>query len=81
MNRLSSRKLAGAMAAMLAVVGIVIGSAVVGGVPVEVELTAITAVTGLGGYQIRRQARIDECPLYKVTDDSNRFDIDLERVN
>lgn len=63
MSHLNSRKLAGALAAMLAVVGIVIGSAVVGGVPVEVELTAIAAVSGLGGYQIQRQARIDESPV------------------
>ena len=54
-----SRKLAGAVAAMLSIVGIVIGSAVVGGVPVEVQLTAIGAISGLGGYQVWRQARVD----------------------
>lgn len=60
MQHLTSRKLAGAIAAMLSVVGLVIGSAVVGNVPAEVLLTAIVAVTGLGGYQVGRQARIDE---------------------
>ncbi len=59
MEHLTSRKLAGAVAAILAVVGITIGSAVVGGVPLEVQLTAIAAVTGLGGYNITRQAQID----------------------
>lgn len=56
---MTSRKLAGAIAAMLTIAGIVIGSAVVGGVPIEVEMTAVLTVAGLGGYQIKRQADID----------------------
>lgn len=60
MERLMSRKLAGALAAMLCIVGVTIGSAVVGGVPLEVELTAIATIAGLGGFQVQRQARIDE---------------------
>jgi hypothetical protein len=57
---LTSRKLAGAIAGMLSIVGVVIGSAVVGAVPLEVQLTSVGLLAGLGGYQISRQARIDE---------------------
>lgn len=73
MEHLTSRKLVGAIAAMLSVVGLVIGSAVVGNVSTEVLLTAIGAVTGLGGYQVQRQARIDEnvIPTYVVGADES----------
>lgn len=57
---LTSRKLAGAIAGMLSIVGMVIGSAVVGDVPLAVQLTAMPLLAALGGYQVARQARIDE---------------------
>ena len=63
MKQLSSRKLAGAVAAMLAVVALVlVPSYAEVVVDLPVQLAAIASVTGLGGFQILRQA---------VTDDHN----------
>ena len=63
MKQLSSRKLAGAIAAMVGVVVVVLVPAyfdVV--VELSVRLAAIASVTGLGGFQIMRQAEIDLIP-------------------
>jgi hypothetical protein len=60
MKRILSRKLIGAVAGMAAIVGVVLGSAVVGSVPGDVQLYAIALIAGLGGFQIMRQAQIDE---------------------
>ena len=57
---MSSRKLAGAIAAMLCIVGTVLGAAVIGGVPDDVLLTGISLIAGLGGFQIMRQAHTDD---------------------
>ncbi len=59
MGKLTSRKLVGAVVSMLSIVGLVIGSAVVTGVEVEVLLTAVALIAGLGGYQIHTQGSID----------------------
>jgi hypothetical protein len=64
LGTLSSRKLAGVIAAIMGVVGLVLGLAVIHPLALteatEVVLTAIVAVAGLGGFQIYRQGRIDE---------------------
>lgn len=71
-GRLTSKKLAGAVAAMAGVVGLVIGSIALGveeavtaqvsvfGVEGPVVFWAIVAVAGLGGFHVLRQAQIDE---------------------
>lgn len=59
MKRLLSRKLVGAVVGMGAIVGVVIGSALVGSVPDDVQFSAIALIAGLGGFQIMRQAEID----------------------
>lgn len=56
---MTSRKLAGAIAAILGIVGIVVIAAYQGA-ELSLTLTAVGAVAGLGGYQVMRQARIDE---------------------
>jgi len=53
-----SKKLIGAIAGMIAVVAIVALTAWQV-VDKDIALLAITAVTGLGGYQIARQATLD----------------------
>ena len=63
MKQLSSRKLAGAIAAMVGVVVVVLVPAyfdVV--VELSVQLAAIASVAGLSGFQIMRQAEIDLIP-------------------
>lgn len=61
---MTSRKLAGCVAAIMGVLGIVLGLATIHPQALteatEVVLTAIIAVAGLGGYQVLRQGRIDE---------------------
>lgn len=63
LQRISSRKLAGSIAAILGVVGLVLGLAVIHPEALteatEVVLTAIVAVAGLGGFQVFRQSVID----------------------
>jgi hypothetical protein len=59
LKKLGSRKLACAIAGMLSIVGVVIGSAVVGDVDKDVLLSAILLIAGLGGYLVYRQADID----------------------
>ncbi|KKN82282.1 hypothetical protein LCGC14_0310950 [marine sediment metagenome] len=54
-----SRKLAGAIAGMVGV-NTIIALTAYQGVPVEIALSGIAAVAGLGGFQVFRQARIDE---------------------
>lgn len=70
--KLTSRKLAGAIAAMLSVVGLLVAALAYGveeallaevsvlGVSGPVVFWAIVGLVGLGGFQILRQARIDE---------------------
>ena len=61
MNPLSSRKLVGAIAAMVGVVVIVLVPSFFDvGVELSVQLAAIASVTGLGGFQILRQAYNDD---------------------
>ena len=60
MKRLSSRKLAGAIAGMVAIVVIVLGSAQLGNVPDDLQRTAMLLVATLTGYQVFRQANQDE---------------------
>ena len=64
MDKLSSRKLAGVIAAILAIVGLVLGLAVIQPTvfteATEVVLVSIGAIAGLGGFQVYRQAVIDE---------------------
>lgn len=57
-----SRKLTAAILAMLNVTGLTLGLAVIapGVLNVQVAILAITALTGLGGYHIARQAQIDD---------------------
>ncbi|KKN22932.1 hypothetical protein LCGC14_0910070 [marine sediment metagenome] len=60
MKRLSSRKLAGAVAGMIAIVVIVLGSAQLGNVPEDLQRTGMLLVAALTGYQVFRQANQDE---------------------
>lgn len=62
MLRLQSRKLVGSLVSTLAITGMVLGLAVIVPTVVTTELAgmALTLVAGLGGYQIARQARIDD---------------------
>jgi hypothetical protein len=70
MERLSSRKLAGVIAAIMGVVGLLLGLAVIHPLALteatEVVLTAIIAVAGLGGFQVYRQSIIDRFPAYQA---------------
>lgn len=63
MQRLSSRKLAGVIAAIMGVVGLVLGLAVIHPAALteakDVVLAAIVAVAGLGGFQVWRQSISD----------------------
>lgn len=54
-----SRKLVTAVAGMASIVTVTLGSAMVGGVPVEVQLTSVTLIAGLGGLNVMRQGAID----------------------
>lgn len=70
--KLTSRKLAGAIVSMLSVVGLLVAALAYGveeallaevsviGVSGPVVFWAIVGLVGLGGFQILRQARIDE---------------------
>ncbi len=64
MNTLSSRKLVGIIAAIVGVVGLILGLAIIQ--PdvftdaTNVVLLAIAGIVGLGGFQVHRQATIDE---------------------
>ena len=64
MQAFSSRKLAAVLGAMVGVVGLVLGLAVIHPLALteatEVVLTAIVAISGLGGFQVWRQSIIDE---------------------
>lgn len=60
MKKLTSRKLAGAIAAMLCNLGVVLGAAAIGDVDKDIVLSAMIAITGLGGYQMLRQGNIDD---------------------
>lgn len=59
-----SRKLAATVTAIAAITGLVLGLAVLTPAAITSELAgaAIAAIAGLGGYQVARQARIDERP-------------------
>ncbi len=59
MNKLTSRKLAASVAAMLSIVGIVLGAAVIGGVDKDIVLSAVVAIAGLGGFLVMKQSTID----------------------
>lgn len=54
-----SRKLAGAVAAMVAIVTLILGSAQIGGVSPEQVAIGIGAIASLGGIQGVAQATID----------------------
>ncbi len=64
MQALSSRKLVAVLGAIMGVVGLVLGLAVIHPLALteatEVVLTAIIAIAGLGGFQVYRQSIIDE---------------------
>ena len=64
MKTLSSRKLVGLIAAIVGVVGLVLGLAIlqpdVFTEATNVVLLAIAGIVGLGGFQLHRQAIIDE---------------------
>lgn len=64
MKTLSSRKLVGVIASILGVVGLILGLAVIQPdvftEAVNVVLLAIVGIVGLGGFQVHRQAAIDE---------------------
>lgn len=63
MDKLSSRKLAGIVVAILAIVSLVLGLAVIQPSvfteAAEVVLVSIGAIAGLGGFQVWRQSVID----------------------
>lgn len=63
MKHLSSCKLAAALGAIIGVVGLILGLAVIHPQALteatEVVLVAIVAVAGLGGFEIYRQSLID----------------------
>ncbi len=64
MGRLSSRKLAAVLGAMVGVVSLVLGLAIIHPLALteaqNVVLTAIVAIAGLGGFEVWRQSLIDE---------------------
>ena len=64
MQFLSSRKLAGVIAAILGNLGVVLGLAVIYPealtTATEVVMLTLAGITGLGGFQVWRQAVIDE---------------------
>lgn len=60
MKPFTSRKLIGAVSAMLAIVGVVLGSEAVGGVDADTLRLSIGIIAALGGYQIARQAAVDQ---------------------
>ena len=68
MERLSSRKLAGLIVAICGIVGLVLGLAIISPQTItessEVVLTALIAISGLGGFQVYRQAKVDEHPVW-----------------
>ena len=72
LQTLSSRKLAGIIAAIL---GVVIHPSTLTEAT-EVVLTAIVAISGLGGFQVWRQSLNDKFPVYKVGPDET-----VERIN
>lgn len=65
-ERLSSRKLAAVFAAISGIIGLVLGLAVIRSelffdeISAGVIALAIIAISGLGGYIVKRQAGIDE---------------------
>ncbi len=60
MSKLTSRKLAGACAAMVANCAVVLIPGWVGfEVELPISLSAIASITGLGGYQVFTQSQID----------------------
>ncbi len=64
MTPLSSRKLVGLIAAIVGVVGLILGLAVIQPEvftdATNVVLLATAGIVGLGGYQVHRQGIIDE---------------------
>lgn len=59
MKELTSRKLAGIIVSMLSIVGLVIGSQVVGEFDKDILVTSIVAISGLGGLHNVIQGKID----------------------
>ena len=62
MNRLFSRKLFGSVAAMLSIVGEVLGLAAIDPTLLTPEIVggSVVALAALGGYQVLRQANNDD---------------------
>ena len=59
MEKLTSRKLVGIIAGMVAIVGTVLGAAVIGGVEKDVVLATVGALTIITGYFVQKQADLD----------------------
>ena len=60
MQKLTSRKLAASIAAMLTITGVVLGASVIGNVDKDIVLSAIALIGGLGGFFVTKQAHIDD---------------------
>ncbi len=54
-----SRKLVGAVTAMGSVVGLVLGTAYIGGVDPDILKMAVVGIVGLGGFQVFKQGDVD----------------------
>lgn len=60
MQKLTSRKLVGIVVGMLSIVGVVLGSAVIGNVDKEIVLATIVALGGVTGYFVQKQSELDQ---------------------
>ena len=66
-----SRKLSTVICGVVGVLGIILGSALIGDVVTEIQVTGIASVAGICGFNVFRQAAIDKAQVTQVIETEN----------